>query len=82
LERETPSKTSARNHLPGKITSIATEGPLVRVALDCGLPLTALVTRLSREELGLEQGENVTAVIKATSVHLLPRSETSSPDSA
>jgi molybdopterin-binding protein len=32
-----------------------------------------LITRRSREELGLATGTAVTAAIKATSVHLVPR---------
>ena len=67
------TKDSARNHLAGQITSITPEGPLIRVVIDCGIPLVALVTRQAREELGLNEGATVTAVVKATSVHLVPR---------
>jgi molybdate transport system ATP-binding protein len=73
LERDPSSKVSARNHLSGRIVAVAPEGPLIRVVLDCGFPLTALVTRQSRADLMLEPGEIVTAVIKAPSVHLIPR---------
>ena len=64
---------SARNQLPGHIASLHPEGPLVRVALDCGFPLSALVTRQSVEELGLLKGVEVTAFVKSPSVHLIPR---------
>jgi molybdate transport system ATP-binding protein len=74
LERGAPaSRESARNHLAARVTSVSAEGPLVRVGLDCGFPLAALVTRPARDELGLEPGTPVTAVVKAASVVLVPR---------
>jgi len=63
---------SVRNHLGGTIVSIASEGPIDRVTLDCGFALDALITRRSRDELQLVPGSRVTAAIKATSVHLVP----------
>jgi len=65
--------SSARNHLPARIVSIATEGPLERVVLDCGFRLTALVTRQSGDEMRLREGERVVAVVKATSIRIVPR---------
>ncbi len=73
LEMGSVSRGSARNHLSGKIVSLIPEGPVVRVLLDCGFLLTSLVTRQSREDLGLAPGAEITAVVKATAVHLLPR---------
>ena len=74
LERNVSGNpTSARNHLPGRIVSVAAEGPLARVVLDCGFRLTAIVTRQSEEEMGLREGEQVTAVVKATSIRVVPR---------
>ena len=73
VERGPTSRDSARNHLPGRITSIIFEGVLVKVMLDCGIPLCALVTRQSCEELNLKDGDNVTAIVKATAIHLVPR---------
>jgi molybdate transport system ATP-binding protein len=73
LETDLAGKASARNHLAARVVGISSEGPIDRVALDCGFPLDALITRRSREELQLAVGTEVTAVIKATSVHLVPR---------
>ena len=74
LERGAPAaRESARNHLAARVTSVSSEGPLVRVGLDCGFPLAALVTRPARDELGLAPGAEVTAVVKAASVVLVPR---------
>ncbi len=64
---------SARNHLPGVIRSLGTEGPLVRVELDCEFSLTALLTRQSCEDMKLALGETVTAQLKAQHVHLIAR---------
>jgi molybdate transport system ATP-binding protein len=64
---------SARNHLPGIIRLLANEGPLMRVELDCGFPLTALLTRQSCEEMKLSANDRVTAQVKAQHVHLIPR---------
>ncbi len=73
LETRTAGHASTRNHLAARIVAITSEGPIERVTLDCGFPLDALITRRSREELNLAPGAQVTAAIKATSVHLVPR---------
>jgi tungstate transport system ATP-binding protein len=65
--------TSARNHLQGRITRITPNGPLVRVFVDCGLPIVALITRGSANEMKLLVGQSVTVTFKATAVHLIPR---------
>lgn len=65
--------SSARNHLPGTVRSMGNDGPLARVELDCGFPLTALLTRQSCEEMKLAPGDRVTAQIKAQHVHLIAR---------
>ncbi|MFN4261061.1 MAG: ABC transporter ATP-binding protein [Gemmataceae bacterium] len=72
---------TVRNRLPARVTRLSQEGPLVRVALDGGFPLTALVTRPACDELGLRVGDVVHAWIKASSVHLLPRGAGSSTTS-
>jgi molybdate transport system ATP-binding protein len=64
---------SPRNRLPAVVVGVTPEGPLVRVALDAGFPLTALVTRPAAAELELRDGQRLTAVVKATAVHLIPR---------
>jgi molybdopterin-binding protein len=43
------------------------------VELDCGFPLVAVVTAQSAEDLNLRAEEPVYAILKAASVHLLPR---------
>jgi tungstate transport system ATP-binding protein len=65
------SVSSARNHLTGQIVRLAQSGPHVRVTIDCGFPLVALVTQRSVAEMGLAPGGPVTAHFKATAPHLL-----------
>ena len=64
---------SVRNHLRGTIASLTPEGPLVRLVIDCGFALTALVSRQAAAELGLREGMSMTALIKATAIHLVSR---------
>lgn len=68
---EDESRGSARNRLQANITGVSTIGALAKISLDCGFPLVAYVTLASREELGLEAGQRVTAVIKAASIHVM-----------
>ena len=66
-------QSSARNHLSGRIQRITPSGPLVRVVVDCGLPVVALITRGSANEMKLVEGQTISATFKATAVHLIPR---------
>lgn len=65
--------TSARNSLPAAVRRILPAGPYVRVELDAGFPLVALITKQSLEDLALVTGSDVVASFKATAVHLIPR---------
>jgi molybdate transport system ATP-binding protein len=67
------NSSSARNHLAGVVRSLGQDGPLVRVELDCGFALTALLTKQSCEEMKLSVGDKVTAQVKAQQVHLIGR---------
>ena len=73
LEKMGAGVTSARNHLSGVVRDISATGPLATVSLDCGFPLTAMVTRSALEELGLSAGVPVMAAIKAGAVHVVTR---------
>jgi tungstate transport system ATP-binding protein len=66
------TQSSARNRLPGKVTRMLPMGSQVRVAIDCGFPLVALITRRSWEGMGLREGQKVVATFKASSIHLIP----------
>ncbi len=73
IETRSPGQASTRNHLAARVVAIATEGPVDRVTLDCGVALDALITRRSREEMQLAAGAQVTAAVKATAIHVVPR---------
>lgn len=70
-----PAKSSVRNQLSGRITSIQPYGSFVRVSVDCGFILTAMITRRSCTELGLTTGSAVIAGVKATAIHVLPEDD-------
>lgn len=67
------SPSSPRNHLSGIIQSIARDGPMMRVELDCGFRLIAMLTKQACEELPLKQGDRVVALVKAPNIHLITR---------
>lgn len=69
---EAPFASSARNCLSGTVTEIIPAGSTVRVILDVGFLLTALLTRESCHELHLEPGSTVCATFKASAVHVIP----------
>jgi len=73
LETARRGDVSARNQLDGRVTAIHPEGGVMRVTVDCGFLLNAIVTRPACEDLALAEGAPVTAVIKATAMHLIPR---------
>ncbi len=72
LQREAGPASSVRNRLEARVVGVQPSAALIRVELDAGFPLFAWVTRPACEELGLAPGERVTALFKASAVHLLP----------
>jgi molybdate transport system regulatory protein len=61
---------SARNRLSGTVQSVETDGLMaeVEIELDADQVVTAVVTAGSVERLGVEEGTELNAVIKATEV--------------
>jgi molybdopterin-binding protein len=61
---------SARNQLAGRVGSIRKAGLMAEVTihLDGGQSIVAVITSGSVERLGLREGDEVRAVIKATEV--------------
>jgi tungstate transport system ATP-binding protein len=64
--------SSARNRFVGKISRMLPAGSLVRVTVDCGLPITSVITRRSWEEMGLDLGQTIIVSFKATAIHPIP----------
>jgi molybdopterin-binding protein len=65
--------SSARNRISGKIQEFKPQGALVQVVVDCSFPLVALITRASKDEMGLSVGQPVIVSFKASAVHLIER---------
>ena len=65
------SAGSVRNHLAGTVTAMQALGPTVKTTIDCGVALTAIITRRSQADLGIGLGDSVIAGFKAMSVHIL-----------
>ncbi len=63
---------STRNRLPGTITEVVKGQAAAKVTLQVGdNHMVALITRESCDELGLEVGQQATALVKATDVMVL-----------
>jgi molybdate transport system ATP-binding protein len=63
-------ESSARNRFRGVVREVAPLADRMRVYLDVGVPLMADVVRSAAEELGLAEGAEVIAVVKATAVEV------------
>jgi molybdate transport repressor ModE-like protein/molybdopterin-binding protein len=63
-----PGRVSARNVLPGHVTSVRFVPGGVRVDIDVGFMLSALVTRAAAKELRIRRGTALFAIIKAVVV--------------
>lgn len=63
-------QTSARNQFRGRITSLKLGGVMADVTMDIGngQTMSAVITRESAERLGLAEGKDVVAMVKATEV--------------
>ncbi len=71
-----PFHSSARHTLPGTVLSLISAGPFIRVTLDTGIRMIAMVTRTSCEELSLYPDCPVYATFKESAVHIIPLEET------
>jgi molybdate transport system ATP-binding protein len=67
--------TSARNHLQAQVVRVTPTGAYLRVNLDAGFPLVALITKHALEELEIAPGSTVVATFKATAVHLIRKAQ-------
>jgi len=70
-QEEHVMQLSARNQIPARVTSITTGEAIANVHLDAnGVGLVASITVEAVRQLGLTEGSEVTAVIKASDVIL------------
>lgn len=65
-------KMSARNRLPGTVTEVVKGEAAARVSLQVGdNHVVALITTESADELNLQPGQQVVAMVKASDVMIL-----------
>jgi tungstate transport system ATP-binding protein len=69
--RKDNSLSDDRNSFAGRITSVYSMGPFLKLNLDCGFPLVSFVTREMFADLDLAEGKDICASIKPASVHLI-----------
>jgi len=63
---------STRNRIPAEITEVVKGEAAAKISLRAGENhMVALITRESADELGLEPGQRVMALIKATDVMIM-----------
>ena len=65
------SDSSARNQLPGRLTSISEAGKAVRLTVDCGDKFEVIISHQALSSLELSLGDSLWISFKATAVTLL-----------
>jgi len=73
LAKEDLAGSSARNRLPGRVVSVESRSPGYAVTLDCGQHFRCHITGAALEEMGIETGQHLWAVFKASSCFLVDR---------
>lgn len=66
-------KSSALNRFNGTILKVFPVGFLLRVTINCGFSLVALITKRSWEDMRLTTGQKLEVSFKATSIHVIPK---------
>ena len=74
LETGRAGLSSARNHLRGRVAEVSPAGSLMKVVVDVGFDVAALVTRQAVSDMALAAGAEVFVAFKASAVHLIPKS--------
>ncbi|PKL62982.1 MAG: ABC transporter ATP-binding protein [Methanomicrobiales archaeon HGW-Methanomicrobiales-2] len=62
-----------KNALPGTVTAVVPRGPFSRVAVDCGVPLSSVLTWKRVDDLDLREGSRVVVSFSPESVHAVRR---------
>lgn len=63
--------TPGRNSLPGTVTSIVPRGPFSRVTVDCGVPLSSVLSWKAVDVLEIREGSRVSVSFAPESVHVV-----------
>lgn len=63
---------STRNQLKGTVKAVVTDQIMAQVTIDVGgQTLTSVITRSAVDELGIKEGDQVVALVKASSVMVM-----------
>jgi molybdopterin-binding protein len=73
LETGRAGQSSARNNLRGRVKEISSTGTLMKVIVNVGFEIVALVTHQAITDMQLSPGVEIFVVFKASAVHLIPR---------
>jgi molybdopterin-binding protein len=65
-----PLSSSARNQLRGRVKDVQGHDGLLRVTVDCGILLHALITKAAAADVGVETGRDCVVTFKASAVRL------------
>ncbi|MGH8056091.1 MAG: TOBE domain-containing protein, partial [Candidatus Entotheonellia bacterium] len=68
-----PSLRGGSNIFEGKVLKTMPAGPHIRVIVDCGVPIVALVTRPAFRNLNLSVGKRVLISFTSAVAHLIRR---------
>ncbi|MDD2370422.1 MAG: helix-turn-helix domain-containing protein [Firmicutes bacterium] len=63
-----PIHTSANNNYKGSVVNIMDEGTSVKVTLDIGITISAIITKKSFTSMNIEKGKNLYVIFKTMSV--------------
>ena len=64
-------ESSARNSFSGTITDVIDKGAIIKIVADCGIPISAIITRRSFDDMGLSRGMSAYFTFKASDVHFI-----------
>ena len=64
-------ESSARNAFSGKISDVIDKGAIIKIVADCGIPISAIITRRSFYDMELQEGMSVYFTFKASDVHFI-----------
>ena len=64
-------ESSARNSFSGTITDVIDKGAIIKIVADCGIPISAIITRRSFDDMGLRGGMSAYFTFKASDVHFI-----------
>jgi tungstate transport system ATP-binding protein len=61
------------NCLPGRVVAVVPQGPLIRVTVDCGVPVVAAAAAHLVRDLGLGPGSAIVVQLRPADLYVIPR---------